>query len=257
MTTTKNDDIILLNNVLYIVQFLLYRLLRWEHTLIQVILVWNIDDTEQAKEVLFVVRDEQELIMRYRAGDAIAFEKLVRLYEKKVYNIAYSMLDNKEDALDICQEVFIKVYKSMVNFKGNAVFYTWLYRVTVNTCVDFIRKKKAYKYYYLDKELETGTGNIRMELIDTSKTPEEVMYEKELESIVTEAVRRLPEEQRSIVILRDFQQLSYSEISRTLNCSLSMVKNRLHRGRSALKQILTSKETDKSDIGGSLWRKVN
>ncbi|SHJ69295.1 RNA polymerase sigma-70 factor, ECF subfamily [Geosporobacter subterraneus DSM 17957] len=202
-------------------------------------------------------RDEQELMKGYRNGDPVAFEKLVKLYEKKIYHIAYSMLGDRDDALDITQEVFIKVYKSAVGFKGSAVFATWVCRITVNACIDFIRKKGRHKYYYLDRELETTGGCTKIEIMDPSKTPEEVMDVKELGSIVIDAIKELPTDQRNIIIMRDIHALSYHEISRTLNCSLSVVKNRLHRGRSALKQKLASKDTEHLHTGGYLWQKVN
>jgi RNA polymerase sigma-70 factor (ECF subfamily) len=184
--------------------------------------------------------NEREIIEKCRSGDKNAFEILVKHYEKKVYNMTYRMLGNKEDALDVSQEVFIKIYKSIRSFKGESSFSTWLYRLVTNTCLDEIRKRKGKKLYSIDKPVETEFGEVNRDLIDDSNGPEEQACKMEIQEIVQKAICQLPEEQRIIIILRDIQGFSYKEMAEILQCSMGTVKSRLNRGRLALKGILES-----------------
>ncbi len=181
---------------------------------------------------------EKDLIHRAKRGDISAFEDLISGYEKKVYNTAYRFFNNAEDAMDVSQEIFIKVFTSLRRFREDSSFSTWLYRIAVNTCIDFLRKKRE------------DVLPIKEEIVMDDKTklgfqtelPEEFMEKQEVKQAIMKAISTLPEEQRICIILRDVQGFSYTEISDVLSCSLGTVKSRLFRGRRALKENLKDPE---------------
>ena len=159
---------------------------------------------------------EKDLIRRAKKGDVLAFEDLISGYEKKVYNTVYRFFNNAEDAMDITQEIFIKVFTSLRRFRENSSFSTWLYRIAVNTCIDFLRKKKE-ETLPIKEEMAVG-GELK--LGSHTQLPEEFVEKQELKQALMKAINTLPEEQRMCVILRDIQGFSYTEISGILTCSL-------------------------------------
>lgn len=181
---------------------------------------------------------EKDLVRRAKRGDISAFEDLISGYEKKVYNTAYRFFNNAEDAMDVSQEIFIKVFTSLRRFREDSSFSTWLYRIAVNTCIDFLRKKRE------------DVLPIKEEIVMDDKTklgfqtelPEEFVEKQEAKQAIMKAISTLPEEQRICIILRDVQGFSYTEISDILSCSLGTVKSRLFRGRRALKENLKDSE---------------
>lgn len=181
---------------------------------------------------------EKNLVHRAKKGDILAFEELISGYEKKVYNTVYRFFNNKEDAMDITQEIFIKIYVSMKNFKESSSFSTWLYRIAVNTCIDFFRKQKEIVVPINDEISDSMVTKIGI----PQRSPEEIAESNEVINIIEDAINSLPEEQRICIILRDIQGFSYLEISDILNCSLGTVKSRISRGRRILRKILIDKE---------------
>lgn len=181
--------------------------------------------------------EEKDLIHRARMGDVRAFEELISGYEKKVYNTVYRFFENTEDARDVTQEIFIKIFTSLKRFREGSSFSTWLYRIAVNTCIDFSRKKKD-DLLPLQEELdENGIG-----IGEYSDRPDTAAENKELKKALSEAIKSLPEDQRMCVVLRDIQGFSYMEIGNILNCSQGTVKSRISRGRRALRELLQQRE---------------
>ena len=181
---------------------------------------------------------EKDFIRRAKRGDPLAFEDLISGYEKKVYNTVYRFFNNAEDAMDITQEIFIKVFTSLHGFRENSSFSTWLYRIAVNTCIDFLRKKREdtlpiKEEMAISSEIKFGSH---------TELPEEFVEKQELKQALMKAINTLPEEQRMCVILRDIQGFSYTEISDIMTCSLGTIKSRLCRGRRALKEKLKDPE---------------
>lgn len=181
---------------------------------------------------------EKDLVRRAKRGDISAFEDLISGYEKKVYNTAYRFFNNAEDAMDVSQEIFIKVFTSLRRFREDSSFSTWLYRIAVNTCIDFLRKKKE-DVLPIKEEIVMDD---RTELGFHTELPEEFVEKQEAKQAIMKAISTLPEEQRICIILRDVQGFSYTEISDILSCSLGTVKSRLCRGRRALKENLKDSE---------------
>lgn len=178
------------------------------------------------------------LLKLAKDGNISAFEKLIYQHQKSVYNMAFSMLGNREDAYDAAQEVFIRVFKSLPGFREQASFSTWVYRITKNVCLDEIRKNKKRNTVSIDRETDYGDGPVKMQIEDSGPTPDESAERNELVKKVQEGIAKLPEQHRLIIIMRDIQNLSYEEIAGILKCPEGTVKSRINRARTALREII-------------------
>ena len=187
--------------------------------------------------------EDGELIKDFLAGKESAFEDLVHRYEKKVYSLCYKYVGNQEDALDLAQESFLRVYRSLSRFRFDAAFSTWVYRLTVNTCLDFMRQQKNKASLSLDAPLRLAEGEeVPREVADRGPSPVEELERKELRGEILRALEELPEEQRIPIVLKEFQDLSYEEIADLLQIPLGTVRSRISRGRLKLKTILLQRE---------------
>lgn len=176
------------------------------------------------------------LISKAKQGDMAAFEELILQHEKIVYNVALRMMNHSEDAKDISQEVFIKAYRNITNFDERSTFSTWIYRITVNTCIDEMRKRKGKRNLSLDNELEDEEGTWKQEVADEGDTPEESLIRKEEKSEILMALEGISEEYKTVFILRDVRGLSYEEIAEVTGLALGTVKSRISRARNHLKE---------------------
>lgn len=199
--------------------------------------------------------NEKERIRRAKNGDQAAFEELVSAYEKKIYNMGLRYTGSQQDALDICQEVFLRLFRFIGQFNEASSFSTWLYRIAVNVCKDTIRKKQ--KVVELSFEVEDEEGNYEVEVSDLRYNPEDSVQRRELRHQILHAIAELPEKYREIIILRDINGLSYEEISRCLELEEGTVKSRISRAREKLRVFLSktgnfSEETQskKEERGG-------
>ena len=181
---------------------------------------------------------ETQLLEMARAGSLPAFEELVSAYEKKIYNYCLRMTNSKEDAEDLTQEVFIKVYKSMKSFKGNCQLSTWVYRIAHNICIDKYRKIKA-NVISLSHPKGREDGR-EVELASVDPSPEEKMITREQQKFLMECINGLKPEYRSVIILRDVQHYSYEEIADILGVPLGTVKSHISRARTALREAVGS-----------------
>lgn len=177
-------------------------------------------------------REEAERILRCQQGDLEALKEVFEQYHKKVYRIAYGVVRQKEDALDIVQEVFIKLFRSIKNFKGKSAFYTYLYRLAMNTAIDHSRKGKRAFHFSLEEE---GGGQ---PLDGDEKRPDHILARKELEEKVRWAIDQLPQDQKATLIYREIEEMSYQEIAAVMGSSIGTVMSRLHYGRKKLQDLL-------------------
>lgn len=184
---------------------------------------------------------EKLLLEKAKAGEIAAFEELIEGCQKKIFNIALRIVGNYDDANDLAQEVLIRIYKSIGNFKEQSSFSTWIYRITTNVCLDDIRKKKNRKVISLDEEIRVEDGEMQRQIVSSDPLPEETAERGELRELVNGAIRSLSEEHRVVIVLRDLQGFSYEEIARILKCPEGTVKSRINRARLALKNVLQSK----------------
>lgn len=179
--------------------------------------------------------DDKHILARARRGELDAFEELVRQYEKRVYAVALRSSGSPEDAADITQEVFLRAWRSIESFRGDSGFSTWLFRITMNLCVDHARHKNAQPQ---TQPLVVGEEDAERPIPDTAPTPEEHLENSELGRELAAALDEVSEEHRRIVLLRDVSGLSYTEIAEVLEISEGTVKSRLSRARIALRTIL-------------------
>jgi len=183
------------------------------------------------------VIDDFTLIKAILAGDHKAFESLVHRYQRQVANLIYVTMDNRDDVDDIAQEVFIRVYRSLPRFKFDASFFSWIYRITMNLCIDEIRKRKIRKILSLDFLTEDALEKNRKS--KDHLMPSDSILTDERRQVILSALQRLKPEHRDILVLREYKDLGYTEIAETLNISLEAVKSRIFRARSELKILLS------------------
>ncbi len=181
--------------------------------------------------------NERALVELARNGDEAAFEKLVTLYERKVYATAFRYTGNEHDAMDISQEVFIRVFRFIHTFNLESSFSTWIYRITVNVCKDHIRKRAARGELPLEL-VDEETGEYTVEISDSTYDPVELYEQAELRQEIRSAIDDLPDNYKEVVLLRDIGGLSYEEISQTLEIEVGTVKSRLSRARERLRKFL-------------------
>lgn len=186
-------------------------------------------------------QNERLLVSRSKAGDIAAFEELIGAYQKKIFNLAYRIIGNYDDAADLAQEALIRIFRSIGGFKEQSSFSTWIYRITTNVCLDEIRKRKSKKEYSLDEEVQVDDGQLKRQVMSEDPGPDEVYEREELRNMVKNAIDKLPEEQKLVITLRDIQGLSYDEIAEVLDCPGGTVKSRINRARQALKKVLSSR----------------
>jgi RNA polymerase sigma-70 factor, ECF subfamily len=179
-----------------------------------------------------VNHEETEMISRCQQGDQEALKEIFDKYHKKVYRIAYGVVRQREEALDIVQEVFIKLFRSIKNFKGRSNFYTYLYRMVMNTAIDHTRKTGKHFISSLDDEGSFEPSD------EVEKGPERILLQKELEERVKWAMEKLPAEQKAALIFRDVEGLSYQEMAEAMGCSIGTVMSRLHYGRKRIQELL-------------------
>lgn len=183
-----------------------------------------------------MVLSDSELINQFNNGNKEAFTKLIERYQHKIYNSTFRMLGNHEDARDMAQETFIRVYKNLSKFEANSSFSTWLFRITTNICRDELRRRqRKIKTSNLSGE-EASERNLQgMKEINN---PEKISIANELNVTIQELVNQLVPEQKTVFVLREFEGLNYQEIANVLDISMGTVKSRLSRARRALREDL-------------------
>jgi RNA polymerase sigma-70 factor (ECF subfamily) len=176
---------------------------------------------------LHLIVKEQELIARAQQGEKDAFQDLMAPYQRKIYSLLYGMVWDREDALELTQEVFIKAYRSIKGFRMASSFYTWLYRIAVNLAFDFRRRRIANP--------ETHRA---VDPPDT-KGPDATLLRKELNERIQMTVAQLPPRHRAALLLREVEGLTYKEIAQIMGCRLGTVMSRLHYAREGMRRALT------------------
>lgn len=186
-----------------------------------------------AEEALFVAR--------LQANEDAAYDELVRTYSASIFHVAYRMLGDSAESSDAVQEIFLKVFRNISGFKGEAALKTWVFKIAFSEILNRLRwwkRRHRFSTISLDDQ-PNGTGvNVGQSLASASPTPEEVLQSKEQEKAIQQALGRLSREHRSIIVLRDIEGFSYNEIADVLGVSVGTVKSRLARARTDLKRSL-------------------
>jgi RNA polymerase sigma-70 factor (ECF subfamily) len=178
-------------------------------------------------------RTDEELVEACQAGEASAFDVLVGRWEDRIRGAAYRFLGSEEEARDVAQEAFLKAYRSLAGFKREARFSSWLYQIATNLCRDRLRRRKTRATVSLE-ELE-GAGPA---MVETRPGAHDLLLARDLARAVRLAVESLPAEQREVVILKEYQDLTFLEIAQALDVPVSTVKTRLYRGLGHLRRRL-------------------
>jgi len=178
---------------------------------------------------------DDELVARSLGGDVDSFNQLILRWERPIYALAYRTIGREEEARDVCQEAFLRAYRALPGFKGQAKFSSWLYRITLNLCRDWIRKQRRQPVSQIPEdadidEMAASTGPV--------ESIEDLVARRELSSVVEDAMSHLPEEQRTAIILKEYHGMTFQEIADLQGCPLSTVKTRLYQGLSVLRREL-------------------
>ena len=178
---------------------------------------------------------DEELVARSIDGDANSFNELVRRWERPIYALAYRQIGREEDARDICQETFLRAYRALNGFRGQAKFSSWLYRIALNLCRDWMRRERRTPIVAVSEDVDL------MDLA-AARGPSESMEDRLARNDLTRAVERamaqLPDEQRTAIVLKEYHGLTFQEIADLVGCPLSTVKTRLYQGLTVLRREL-------------------
>ena len=181
---------------------------------------------------------EKRLVELSVSGDVEAFETLIQSHQKKVYNIALRMTKNPEDAQELAQDALVRAFTSIKKFRGDSSFSTWLYRITINVCTDFLRKRNKAVLISMEQGAAANDNGQAMQIPEETPGPEELAEKAQLKELLRDAMDSLADEDRQVLILRDMMDLSYKEIADTLNVNEGTVKSRINRARTGLKEII-------------------
>jgi len=179
---------------------------------------------------------DEELVARSIGGDADSFNELVVRWERPIYALAYRTIGREEDARDVCQETFLRAFRGLPGFRGQAKFSSWLYRIALNLCRDWVRRERRAPVVQAPEDVDL------IELAaaaEPSESIEELVARKDLAKAVERVMARLPDEQRTAIILKEYHGLTFQEIADLLGCPLSTVKTRLYQGLTVLRRELT------------------
>jgi RNA polymerase sigma-70 factor, ECF subfamily len=192
----------------------------------------RIEANAAAYPVARPVDPDHYLVRQHLAGDTKAFEVLFKKYQTPIFNLVTRMVHG-EEAYDLTQDVFLKALKSLRHFRGESKFSTWLYTIARHTCLNHIRHKKIIDEDSIDDSTEDSPG---IELVDRQMNVAKLSEVRELQRVVDDILVKMPQEARMLLILRDFEQLSYDEISHIMELSIVNVKSKIHRARQAFKK---------------------
>ena len=181
---------------------------------------------------------EEQLIRRAQQGDNSAFEQLLLAHQKKVYNLCLRMAANPDDALDLSQEAFIRAFNSLASFRGESKFSVWLYRLTSNICIDFLRRKKRRQETSLTENYDDRDEGAELSIPDVNPLPEQQAITNETKIELARAMGQLAPDHREILQLRVVEDLPYEQIADILGVRVGTVKSRLARARLSLRKIL-------------------
>jgi len=182
---------------------------------------------------------DEELVARSIRGDADSFNQLILRWERPIYALAYRTIGREEDARDVCQETFLRAFRALPGFRGQAKFSSWLYRIALNLCRDWMRRERRAPIAQPPEDVDL------MELaatVEPSESIEALVIRRDLSQIVERAMASLPEEQRTAIVLKEYHGLTFQEIADLVGCPLSTVKTRLYQGLTVLRRELAKHE---------------
>jgi len=181
---------------------------------------------------------DQQLVERAQRGDKRAFELLVEKYQRKLARLLSRLIRDPGEVEDVAQEAFIKAYRALPSFRGDSAFYTWLYRIGINTAKNYLAASGRRAPTTTEVDAEDAEGYAEGELLRDINTPESLLLSKEIAGTVNAAIESLPEELRSAIQLRELEGMSYEEIAKLMDCPIGTVRSRIFRAREAIAERL-------------------
>lgn len=180
---------------------------------------------------------DQELVQRVQRGDKAAFDLLVIKYQHKIVHLVNRYVKDPHEAQDVAQDTFIKAYRALADFRGESAFYTWLYRIAINTAKNYLlsRSRRHYDYEIDVQDAEQVEGAPQLK---DSETPEDLLMNEQVIEVIRSAIEKLPEEMRIAITLREFEGMSYEEIAEAMDCPIGTVRSRIFRAREAIDEKL-------------------
>ena len=184
---------------------------------------------------------EEALVKDFQAGNLDAYDKIVELYQKRIYALSFNLMRNQMDAQDVAQEVLLTLFKKVHTFQGKSAFSSWVYRITLNSSYMKLRSKKKEPKISIDELLPSfnNTGFQQEKIQDWSENTESLLFTNETREIINKAVGLLPEKEKVVFLLRDVEGLSTEKVSEVLDLTIPAVKSRLHRARLFLRKKLS------------------
>lgn len=180
---------------------------------------------------------DQQLVQRVQKGDKAAFDLLVRKYQHRVLKLVGRFVNDSAEAEDVAQEAFLKAYRALPAFRGDSAFYTWLYRIAINTAKNALVANRRRPVDF-DLDLQDPDQHDRQSMLKDADTPEGVLLTDEIRGVVERALEQLPEDLRTAIVLRELEGLSYEEIAEAMDCSVGTVRSRIFRAREAIDKKL-------------------
>ena len=175
-----------------------------------------------------------QLVERVQRGDKRAFDLLVAKYQRKLFRLLSRLIRNPAEIEDVAQEAFIKAYRALPNFRGESAFYTWLYRIAINTAKNYLVAQGRRAPTQTETDIEDAENFEDGDSLRTEDTPDRMLLSKQVAEAVNRAIERLPEELRTAIVLRELEGLSYDEIAMSMNCPIGTVRSRIFRAREAV-----------------------
>jgi len=180
---------------------------------------------------------DKELVRRVQQGDKSAFDLLVIKYQHRIIQLVNRYIKDPSEAQDVAQEAFIKAYRALGNFRGDSAFYTWLYRIAINTAKNYlVSRSRRHSDYHLDIQDAEQVGNAPQ--LQGMDSPDYLLMNDEIITVIKSAIEKLPEEMRIAIMLREFEGMSYEEIAQAMDCPVGTVRSRIFRAREAIDEKL-------------------
>ncbi len=183
---------------------------------------------------------DEELVARSVRGDADSFNELILRWERPIYALAYRTIGREEDARDVCQETFLRAFRALPAFRGQAKFSSWLYRIALNLCRDWLRRERRAPLTQFDDNADPFEA---LAAAEPSESIEDLVARRELTLAVERVMARLPDEQRTAIVLKEYHGLTFQEIADLMSCPLSTVKTRLYQGLAVLRRDLAADQS--------------